>query len=291
MKFGINSIAFAKPFPQDPYSLFEKIRDIGFDLIEIMESNPDNINVNATLSASQRTGLGISLYCYFEKSGDNFWDICSMDAEVRRSGVEHVKHIIDIASKLGISKVSGPFYSMIGKTASAMGEDIKQQWNWVVENTQVLSDYASDRNISIAIEPCSRFYTNMIKTVKDCAEFINLVGNQRNLGYHLNTYHMLLEEKDYKQAIILCGNRLKSFHLSGTNRETPGLGNFDWIAVKEGLEAVNFTGEMIIETVSVNLPLEIQGDWHLFRRTVKSDEELARKGLLFLRGLFENDCL
>lgn len=285
MKYGLNSIAFAWPFPEDPFQLFSKVKGLGFDIIEIMDSDDSRINVSKILKASEKTGLGVSLMGWYEYGVSRCGDISSENEEKRKEGLRYAKSMIDRTEQLGLAKLSNAFYAAIGKTGPINTEARERQWYWAVENYKIITEYAGVKEICLAIEPCDRYDTNMITTVDECLELIMRIGNQENLGIHLDNYHMQIEEEDIRKAIIKCGTRLKTIHACGVRRQAPGYDNFDWAAVKAGCQAIRFDGEMTIEGVFGNIPA-FAALGYIHWNPAMTPELQAEMGLDFLKRLF-----
>jgi D-psicose/D-tagatose/L-ribulose 3-epimerase len=69
-----------------------------------------------------------------------------------------------------------------------------------------------------------------------------------NVGLHLDTFHMHLEEKDSAKAIRKAGNKIFHFHACENDRGVPGTGQVHWPEVGQALEDVNYPGPVVIES-------------------------------------------
>ena len=100
---------------------------------------------------------------------------------------------------------------------------------------------------------------------------------------HLDTYHMNVEERGFDAPIIASGRRVRYMHLSESDRGTPGLGNVDWNGVFEGLAAIGYDGDLVMESfVAVNP--DIARATYMWRDVIGDPDTLVRDGLSFLRN-------
>ncbi len=160
--------------------------------------------------------------------------------------------------------VNGPMYSAVGKA-------------------RLLP--AGEHGVRLAIEPLNRFETDMINTAAHGLEMIEAVG-AANLGLHLDTFHMHLEEKDSAAAIRLAGRRRFHFHACENDRGVPGTGQVHWQAITQALKQVDYRGAVVIEFFTPDLE-EIARAVCLWRPIAPDQDTIARDGLKFLRGLFD----
>jgi D-psicose/D-tagatose/L-ribulose 3-epimerase len=58
---------------------------------------------------------------------------------------------------------------------------------------------------------------------------------------------MNIEEDSIGGAIRKAGKRLAALHMGEPNRKPPGMGRMPWGEIKEALDAVGFTGPLVME--------------------------------------------
>jgi D-psicose/D-tagatose/L-ribulose 3-epimerase len=112
-------------------------------------------------------------------------------------------------------------YSSVGKDHLEDSQARKKEWNLAVEELRGMAEYAEGKGIKLALELLNRFETDMLNTVKQGMNFINETGCD-NIGFHLDTFHMHLEEKSSPEAIRLAGNKIFHFQPVRTTGEYPG---------------------------------------------------------------------
>jgi D-psicose/D-tagatose/L-ribulose 3-epimerase len=72
----------------------------------------------------------------------------------------------------------------------------------------------------------------------------------KNVGLHLDTFQMNIEEESLPGAVRLAGSRLYHFHLCGSHRGAPGRDHIDWPGVFAALKAVGYKRWVTIEAIS-----------------------------------------
>ena len=60
--------------------------------------------------------------------------------------------------------------------------------------------HLADAGITLAIEPLNRFETDLVNTAEQCERLVNEIG-MNNVGFHLDSFHMNIEEKNSGDAI------------------------------------------------------------------------------------------
>ncbi|MED4226212.1 sugar phosphate isomerase/epimerase family protein [Neobacillus cucumis] len=277
MKFGASTFIWVSPFSNQTLNLIDKVKNIGFDYLEICIEDPETIEVTAIRNHLNKTGIGALVCGAF---GPNR-DISSEDAAIREQGVEYIKTCIDIAAELGSPLVSGPMFSATGKTRLLTPEEKKQQWAWAAENMKIVADYAAENNIKLAVEPLNRFETDFMNTVQQGLDFFELVDRD-NVGFLLDTFHMNLEEKDIAEAIKLAGSKIFNFHSCENDRGTPGTGHIPWNEVFQALKEISYDGPVVIESFTTEIK-EIARAVSQWRPLAPSQDSLGEEGLQFLK--------
>jgi len=106
------------------------------------------------------------------------------------------------------------------------------------------------------------------------------------LKLHLDTFHMNIEEKDPAEAIRRAGPHLGHLHACGSDRGTPGGDQIDWPAIAGALKAIGYDGDVVIESFTSEVKV-IARAASIWRQIEPTKEEIAWKGVRFLRGVLE----
>lgn len=277
-QFGVSSFILASPFTDADVDQFDYAKEVGFDLFEVCIEDPSVVSADALRAASERTGLPISVCGAFGPDRD----VSHEDADMRRLGIDYIKLCIDLAAELGSPHVAGPMYSATGKTRLLEPAERTQQRAWAAESLREAADYGAERGVRLAIEPLNRFETDLMNTVEQGLEILELIDRD-NAGFMLDTFHMNIEEKNIGDAIRAAGDKVFHFQVSENDRGTPGTGNVAWAETWAALDDIGYQGTIVIESFLPTVK-EIARAVSLWRPVAPSMDSLAREGLAFLRS-------
>lgn len=283
MQFGVSTFLWASPFSTSHFDLVYKIKEMGFDIIEVPVENKDIIDWPKLKAITKDIGLEVTISGAF---GSNR-DISSDDPNIREQGVQYITDCIKIAKDMGSPIFGGPVYSAVGKTRFISEDQKKRERAWCVENLLKVGKVAEDYGIVIGVEPLNRFETDMINTVDQAISLVKEVGNP-NIKIQLDTFHNNIEEKDIPETIRKIGKGMLC-HVQGneSDRGTPGTGNVDWPGIKTALAEIEYDGPMVIETFGT-VSEEIAKATCIWRPLANSSDELAEEGLKFYKKLFRD---
>lgn len=280
MKFGVSSFVWVSPCTTEAVKeLASKVNSMGFDLFEIACENPDLLDIQDIKQEVAQNQLSAIICGVFGPDRN----ICSSDPEIRSNARRYILWLIDSAAQLGSPVICGPMYSAVGKDHLEDSNARKREWDWSVSGIREIADYAAERNIKLAFEPLNRFETDMINTVSQGLKFIDDVGRE-NVGFHLDTFHMHLEEKSSPDAIRLAGDRIFHFHACENDRGVPGTGQVHWQEISQALKDVEYQGPVVIESFTSQVK-EIARAVNIWREIAPSQDAIAQEGVHFLKTL------
>ena len=281
MKFGVNTFVWVSPSTTEAVKkLIPKVKSMGFDLLEIACENPDLLDIKKIkneLNKHQLTGILCGVF------GDDR-NISSNNPEIRENASNYLHWMVDSSVELGSEVIGGPMYSSVGKVHLDDSDARKMEWDLSVSEIRKAADYAADRGVRLALEPLNRFETDMINIVQQGIDFINDIGRE-NVGLHLDTFHMHLEEKSSPDAIRMAGNKVFHFHACENDRGVPGTGQVYWQDVAQALKSTDYQGAVVIESFTSQVK-EIARAVNIWREIAPSQDAIAHQGLQFLKPLF-----
>lgn len=278
MKFGINTFVWVSPFKTEvAEELADKVKKIGFDIIELSCEQPSLIDVSKVNTIIKEKGLDVVVCGAFGLSRN----LCSEDPQLVQNAKEYIYWLIDAAAVLGAKVVAGPMYSSVGKAHYDDPVEREKEWDRAVDNMRQMADYAASKDVRLALETLNRFETDMINTVSQGLEFIKDIGRE-NVGLHLDTFHMHLEEKSSADAIRLAGDKIFHFHACENDRGIPGSGQVHWDEVFKALKEIEYPGPIVIESFSQDVK-EIARAVCIWREIAPSQDAIAVDGLNFLK--------
>lgn len=279
MRFGANTFIWRSPFSTEKdLDLMGKLKGMGFDLIEVAVEDPELVDLPELKAALEEKKMGI-VVCGAFGPGRN---LSSLDEEERTTAKKYLYWLIDAAQELGSEVVAGPMYSAVGKARLEDPADREKEWNLVVKGLREACTYAEERGVKLAFEPLNRFETDIVNVVSQGLKLIDEVGSL-NLGFHLDTFHMHLEEKSSVDAIHKAGERVFHFHACENDRGVPGTGQVDWEGIFTALVDIGYDGNIVIESFTPDVK-SIARAVCIWREIAPNQDSIARDGLRFIKS-------
>lgn len=280
MKFGVNTFVWVSPLTTAAVrNLAPKVKAIGFDILEVSCETPTLIDVHEVGRITRDNGLE-AIVC--GAWGPNR-DIAHVDPKRVQASKDYIRWLIDAAAELGSPTVCGPMYSGVGKAHLDDEFARRAEWQRSVEGVREMALVAADKGVRLALEPLNRFETDMINIVDQGLDFIDDVGKS-NVGLHLDTFHMHLEERSSGAAIRKASDRIFHFHACENDRGVPGTGQVHWQEVASALKEVRYPGPVVIESFTSQVK-EIARAVCIWREIAPSQDAIASEGLKFLRSI------
>lgn len=280
MKYGANTQIWVAPFKAEDIGLIEKVREIGFDVIELgVASEEPPFDAKQVRRRLQEAGLQSCVCSYLP--GDR--DIASPDAETRRHGVAYMKSLVATTAALGGSILCGPLYAELFRARYVPPDQRAREWEWSVTGLREVAASAEEQGVTIALECLNRFETDFLNLAEQALRLVSDVGSTA-VGVHLDTFHMAIEEKDQGTAIRSVGKHLKHFHACENDRGTPGSGQVRWETVRDALKDVGYNGFVVIEGFNPDV-VDLANGARIWRPMARTPDDLAGDGLKFLIDL------
>ncbi len=278
VKYGINFLLWSGSFDRKSVSLIQKAADMGFDGVEIPIFEPADVDINATKDALKTAGMECTCCSIL---GDDR-DLISDDTAVRENAKKYMKDCIEISAALGSPIFCGPLYSAVGKLVGRART--QEEWDLAVTGLKEVAEVAGDNGVTLAIEPLNRFETYFINIAEDAVKLAQDVDHP-NVGVHLDTFHMNIEEKNLYNAIKNTGDLLAHMHCCENDRGAPGSGHVDWDGVSKALHELNYDGWIVIESFvpAIEGIAKAAAIWR--ELTPGGADVLAQEGLKFLKSL------
>ncbi|HET8735040.1 MAG TPA: sugar phosphate isomerase/epimerase family protein [Pricia sp.] len=278
--YGVSTWLWQSPFTTESVSLFPKIRQMGFDAVEIPVEDPsliDGTTVKEALDANGLKGLVCGVFGPTK-------DLTADDPALHENCFRYVEQCFTLCNAWGAEFLAGPMYSAVGKARMVSGEQRKIEWERAVTNLRKVCGMAQNHDVSIALEPLNRFESDLVNTAEDVMRLIGDI-NHPSAKVLLDGFHMTIEEKDIRKAIHTVGNKLVHVQVSENHRGVPGTGLTPWGDFKKGLEEVDYTGTISIESFTPEIK-ELAGAVCIWKHMADSQDQFASEGLRFLRETF-----
>ncbi|NLL62213.1 MAG: sugar phosphate isomerase/epimerase [Candidatus Atribacteria bacterium] len=220
---------------------FEKLKMLGYDGAELMLIDPKRLELQEILNLSKKYGIEIPVICTGEVFGQEHLSFMDPDKKVRNNAIERMKEIIDFAepfeAHVNVGRLRGRFYPEIPKEESL---------SWLYSAFEQITDYASDRNVFIILEPIPYIFCNNINSTQDGIEVIKKV-NKDNFKLMIDLISVHLEDKSMERSFKEATPYLKHIHICDSNRLAPGYGNFDFQKIVSIIKSINYSGYLSVE--------------------------------------------
>lgn len=281
---GIISMQFARPFGREHLQLFEHMKALGFDLVELLVPEPeDDLDLDAVRSALDGAGLDVALAARVNLQRS----IADADPTVRTGGSDYIEYCIDVAEKLGAKTIGGPLYGapmvFAGRAPAPVSDDeMKAREVRVIEALSGLAPKAEGAGCKLALEPLNRYETDVISTVSQAIGVIDAVDHPA-LGLLFDTFHANIEERSIPEAIRKAGSRIVYFQGNENHRGFPGTGHVDWPSTMKALAETGYHGPVTLEPFRrnddrVGLPI---AQW---RPPHEDESEKLKAAIAFMRS-------
>jgi D-psicose/D-tagatose/L-ribulose 3-epimerase len=280
MRIGVNTWVWTSPFTTRDFHLIPKVKQMGFDVLEVALDDASIIDAKLLRKMTEDNGLSVTVCGAFGPTRD----ISNEDPAIRKIGVDYIRESIRFAEEVGSSLFAGPVYSAVGKTRLVPDEQKKREWAWCVENLREVGKAATDAGVTVGIEPINRFESDMINLAEQAVRLMRDIDNPA-YKIHFDTFHGNIEEKSVPDTIRKLGKgTLCHFHACENDRGIPGAGHQDWNGIRDALREVEYDGAAVIESFTPGV-VQIARAAAIWRPLAPSQDELARQGARFLRGL------
>ncbi|MDR1157793.1 MAG: sugar phosphate isomerase/epimerase [Oscillospiraceae bacterium] len=287
MQYGIYYAYWAKRWDGDFISYVEKVKRLGFDILEVACGAFDRMPLSyfqELRQAAQTAGLRLT-GGYGPRPTHN---IASPNPAVVKNAFAFYRDIFPKMQAAGIDSLGGALYSFwpvdYGVTPDKAGDLARS-----TDNMRCLADLAAAHGISLYMEVLNRFEGYLLNETKEAAAYVDAVGRD-NVGVMLDTFHMNIEEDSLTDAIRLAGRRLGELHIGEANRRPPRPGRMPWGDIGAALHEIGFDGKVVMEPF-VTAGGEVGRDIRLWRDLSDGADEAeldreAARSVAFIRSLF-----
>ncbi len=250
-----------------PFGLAQAIAlaaDLGYDAVEVMPRALDDPTPEILRKTTERYGLGIAVLASGFIAFQHGLTFTHPDARVRRQAVTAMRQCLEAAGRMRAPLVSiGGIRGKLQAEATHAGALAH-----LTECVRECGLDASERGVTLVLEPGNRYETDFIHTVAEALDFLAAV-NLPSVRLMIDTFHMNIEEASISDAIRRAAPFLAHVHFADSNRRAPGWGHLDFQSVAAALREIGYAG-------GVGLEMLLAPDI----------EAAARQGLQFVRRLF-----
>ena len=280
MKFGIHSMVWVGDWsPEHARHAIAATAAAGYDLIELAAIDPAEFDTEMTAKLLAEHGIEASASLGLDAATD----VSSEDPDVGAAGRARLHDALRLVRDTGGTFLCGVIYSALRKYDRPATERGLANSH---ETIAALADEAAASGITIALEFCNRYETNILNTTAQTLEFIEVVGRP-NVMAHLDTYHMNIEELSMREPVLAAAaaGRLGYVHIGESHRGAPGTGSVLWEEFFGALRQSGYDGVVTFESFSSEVVHPSFSNTLAIWRNLWSDNtELADGALAFMRS-------
>lgn len=247
----------------------------GYDLLEF--SLHDSINLDRAATKALLDQHGLRAACSRGLAPDA--DVSSDDPAVVARGQELLRQSLQLTADIGATVLTGALYSAFGKAAAPLTRTGRDH---VVGVLTELAQEAAPLGVTLGLEVCNRYETNVVNTARDALVLADDIGAD-NVMVHLDTYHMNIEEDDLVRPVLDVGDRLGYVHIGENHRGYLGSGHLDFASFFGALQQIDYRGAVTFESFSsAVLAPGLSNDLAIWRNLWDDGDDLARSAHAFI---------
>lgn len=252
-----------------------KTAEAGFDLLEFSLHDLDNFDIADARRRLESAGLKVA--CSRGLAFDA--DVSSEDSAVVERGARLLSESLEAATALGSRVLTGALYSALGKYPRPVTERGLRNAISVLAS---LAREARTRGVTLGLEVCNRYETNVVNTARDALRLADAIGED-NVVIHLDTYHMNIEEDDMVRPVHEVGQRLGYVHIGENHRGFLGSGHIDFSGFFHALAQIGYQGPITFESFSSSVVApDLSNNLAIWRDMWSDGEQLASDARAFL---------
>ena len=245
-KLGIFVNFWEKKWAVDHRYYIDKARRLGFDILEF-QAQPllelDDGECRAIKRYADERGIELS----YSLGLNPQYDIAGREKDVRAGGVRYLSDIVRKIAVMEGELFSGVTFAGWGVPDHWVDEEEKESlFARSVESMREVMKVAEREGVTVCVEAVNRYESPLINTAAEAVRYADLVDSP-NIGIHLDTFHMNVEENSIGTSIRLVGRRLRHFHTGENNRNIPGRGHIDWEEVFAALRDIGYRRSIVSE--------------------------------------------
>ena len=277
-KIGFDVLAWTAGTSEELLPIMDRLKKIGYDGVEFFIGSPEEADYKNLGSHAMNLGLEVTSVFVVNKEENPI----DPSAKVRADALDRIKWAVDRCHDLNAKILCGPFHSAFETFAQHAPEE--QEYGWSAEVLNQAGEYASQDNVTLAIEALNRFECYLCNTMEQLSYLVSKADHP-NVRAMFDTHHANIEEKKLSDAIEIIGPQLAHVHISENDRGTPGQGHVPWDETFSTLAKINYQGWYTIEGFTRNDPdfANAINVWREFAHPW----DMAEKGFRFIQDTIQ----
>ena len=221
----------------------------GYKAVELHIRDPKEVDIKGILRCVERTGVEVSTIGTGRAYGEDRIFFTSLDEQVRDAAVQRIRDQIDFASQVGAGVIIG----LIKGNLPAEEPQKANARSKAIDCLKACADHAQKANVRLLLEAINRYEANFLNTAEETEMFLQEIGSTE-VGLHLDTFHMNIEEVSIESTIRKHVGRLMHMHVADSNRWAPGMGHLDFHSILSALREIGYQGYLGLECLPIPDP-------------------------------------
>lgn len=275
-KLGIHALVFAGDTSRTSVDrIIGSTRAAGYDIVEF--SLHDSLSLDIARTRSLLIDNSLDVVCSRGLAFDA--DVSSNDPATVAKGAQLLHESLRITHELGGTLLTGALYSALGKYGAPLTDRGRAN---VVSVLKDLAQEADHLSMTLGLEVCNRYETNVVNTAADALRLADDIGAD-NVAVHLDIYHMNIEEADFTSPVHTVGDRLGYVHIGENHRGYLGSGHLDFTSFFHALHDIDYTGPITFESFSSTVIAQgLSNDLAIWRNLWTDGPDLAAHARAFI---------
>lgn len=240
MRIGISN---AVMYPELSEVSIEKLTNAGFNLFEYFYNCDSELTSDflKEIRKKAKEAEFVSMHPYTAFAENVFF--FSAYSRRKEESVEKYKRSFLAAKEMGVKYFT--FHGERNYENSATYGQLNKENEEVL---QTLSDVAAECGVKLCLENVSWCKSSNIEYLKDVAQKID------GIGFTLDLKQARRADVDYREYVRTMGDKICNIHVSDFDNENdcilPGRGKFNFTELKNEIEKIGYTGDVLIEVYS-----------------------------------------
>ncbi len=242
-KFGVHALVWAGTWgARECEYAISSTREAGFDIIELPAFDPASMDIAAIQKALE--AHEVEPTCSLGLGFDN--DINSEDPDAVARGEVTLNDALAMTRDLGGTYLGGVIFSALGPYPGMPTQRSRENSQAVITR---LAEQAKASGITVGLEFVNRYESNLLNTAAQTVEYIRECATD-NLVVHLDSYHMNIEENNFRDPVADAGELLGYVHIGENHRGYLGQGHIDFPQLFGALVEAGYDGVITFESFS-----------------------------------------
>lgn len=277
MLIGCHGLVFTGVFDKNGFDKCARMTaEAGYNLLELPLLDPYSFDTAAAKKSLTPFGLAISSSMGFDLESD-----ISSDDDVVASGEANLNKILEILTELDWPCLTGVLYRALNKYMEP--QTLRGRHN----SMDVLrrgAERGPSLGIALGLEVVNRYETNIMNKAREGIAFIEELKHP-NVGIHLDTDHMNIEESDMFHPVLDSADKLFYVHIGESHRGYLGTGSVDFDTFFKALNRVDYQGPITFESFSsAVVSPQLSSMLGIWRDLWDDSADLARHTYEFIQG-------